>query len=104
MEEEAEAKASKAKMTENMQKQSDAIIGISSTFTKLIEGMGARGLDNANGSNELQDTVKEIKESMAKQGDLIEALAKKQDDNVKIQGESLEKIMSFMHQMQQKFQ
>ena len=105
IEEEIEAKASKAKMTENMQKQSDAIIGISSTFKTLIENMGARGIDNqANGSNELQDTVKEMKDGMTKQSEQIAALAQKQDELVKTQGDSFKEIMNFMQKIQQKFQ
>ena len=87
---ELESKAQKKALNDNMMKQSDAIIQASAAFSKIVEG-----LDKANGSNELQDTVAKMDDRITKQSNQIASLFEKQSS-------SHDELMNFMKQISEK--
>ena len=109
IEDEKEMKAQKIIMSDNIVKQSDAIILASTTLSNMVAKM-----DNANGANGansdgLQDTVKIMKE----QNEQITILLGKQDERITKQSEqiasligqqntSFEAMMKFMQQIDSK--
>ena len=114
VEDEKEMKAQKKIMSDNIVKQSDAIILASTTLSNMVARMdNAYGANGANGANSdlngLQDTVKIMKE----QNEQITKSLEKQDERITKQSEqiasligqqstSFEAMMKFMKQIDSK--